>query len=373
MKETTISLRTEGKRIYAKGVLTGEGVEAIKAAMLKNEIFLLDFSEVEEVNFAAMRGLLNARRAGVPVSIINASDKVTEKFEDSGLSSFVSISRKAKPLDMSRYEEFGESFMSKAYNSADGDAMIKVYGKHGSLEMVAREKAVARAVMVFGIPTPLVGTIYSDGEKWALDFERIEGKRSFSRIISEEPEKTEEITECFAMMCRQLHRTPCDTAIFSDRRKVYRHIIGGSDAISDTIRQKCLAFIDEIPDATTCLHGDMQPSNVITNGKENLWIDLSDFSYGYPMMDLSMWYFLSNVVPEPLMVNLFHMGKEQVRNIWEIFCRHYFDTTDPAVLAEKEAEARRYCILHMVYLGCLSGFEPFMMPIIEKEISGWES
>ncbi len=368
MKDEKNCLRAEGNRIYVKGSLTGEGIDAIKAALQEHPTFLLDFSEVEDVNFAAMRGLLNIRKAGAGVSIVNASDAVTEKFEDSGLSSFVSICRKAKPLDMSRYEEFGESFMSKAYNSADGDAMIKVYGKRGSLEMVAREKAVARAVMVFGIPTPLVGTVHSDGEKWALDFERIEGKRSFSRIISEEPEKTEEITACFARMSRQLHRTPCDTTIFSDRRAVYRHVIGGSAAISETIREKCLAFIDAIPDAVTCLHGDLQPSNVITNGKENLWIDLSDFSYGYPMMDMSMWYFLSNVAPEPMMVHLFHLGKEQMRQIWEIFCRHYFDTEDPAVLAEKEAEARRYCILHMVYLGCLSGFEPFMMPIIEKEL-----
>ena len=370
--DNTVTLRPKGRRLFVKGTLNQESIEPIREAMTSNSIFCLDFSEVEEVNFAAMRGLLNLRKMGLPISIVNASDAVAERFEDSGLSTFVSICRKAKPLDMSIYEEFGESFMSKAYNSADGDAMIKVYGKHGSLEMVTREKAVARAVMVFGIPTPLVGTIYSDGEKWALDFERIAGKRSLSRIISEEPERMEEITVHFAKMCKDLHATPCDTAIFSDRRTFYRGFIAPSNAISEDIRRKILAFIDRIPAATTCLHGDLQPSNVITNGKEYLWIDLSDFAYGYPMMDLAMFYFLSNVVTEQIMVHLFHMDKVKMREIWEIFCREYFGTPDAAVLAEKEEEIKRYCILHMVYLGCMAGFEPFMLPIIEAEMAGWE-
>ena len=133
--ENSVTLRPEGRRIFIKGTITQEAIEPIREAMTTNSIFCLDFSEVEGVNFAAMRGFLNLRKMGLPISIVNASDAVTEKFEDSGLSTFISICRKAKPLDMSVYEEFGESFMSKAYNSADGDAMIKVYGKHGSLEI----------------------------------------------------------------------------------------------------------------------------------------------------------------------------------------------------------------------------------------------
>ena len=182
----------------------------------------------------------------------------------------------------------------------------------------------------------------------------------------------EEITVLFAKMCKDLHATPCDTAVFSDRRAFYRSIIAPSNAISDDMRRKVLAFIDRIPAATTCLHGDLQPSNVITNGKENLWIDLSDFAYGYPLMDLAMFYFLSNVVTEQIMVHLFHLGKEDMRKIWDTFCREYFGTSDAAVLAEKEEEIKRYCILHMVYLGCQAGFEPFMVPIVEAALAEWE-
>lgn len=365
------SIEKKGSLIVASGVLDAPTAERLVKEMKPGSIYMLDFSAVEDVRFAALRMLLNARKGGAKFTVVCAPDAVAEKFEDTGVSAFVSVSRKPKQLDMSRYVEFGESFMSKAYNSTDGDSMIKVYGSRGSLAQVAREKAVAKSVMLFGIPTPLVGTIYHDGEHWALDFERITPKRSFSRIISEEPERLEEITVKFAGMCRQLHETPCDTVIFSDRRQIYRSTIEPSEAIPDGIRSKALAFIDRIPEATTCLHGDMQPSNVITTGKEEMWIDLADFCYGYPMMDLSMWYFLSNVAPEGLMMHLFHLGKEEMKKIWDIFCREYFGTSDTAILQQKEAEIRDYCILHMIFLGCQSGFEPFMMPIIEAGTARW--
>ena len=73
------------------------------------------------------------------------------------------------------------------------------------------------------------------------------------------------------------------------------------------------------------------------------------------------------------MIHLFHLGKAQMREIWDIFCREYFGTSDAAVLAEKEEEVKRYCILHMIYLGCMGGFEPFMVPIVEAAMADWKA
>ena len=130
--------------------------------------------------------------------------------------------------------------------------------------MVAQEKAVARAVMLFGLPTPLVGTLYEDGDRTALDFERIPDKRSFSRIIAEEPEQLETITRRFAKMCRKLHETPCDTTLFQDRVLAHRQVVINCKELTDAEKEPVLAFVDSIPRVTTCLHGDLQMSNVIT-------------------------------------------------------------------------------------------------------------
>lgn len=350
------------------GKLDGKMAQELVASLKKDDLNFLDFSKITDINFAALRALLNARKGGARFTVLNACDIVAEKFEDSGVSSFVSVCRNPKPLEINKYEEFGKSYLSVAFNSKDGDSMIKVYGANVPRWVAAQEKCVAKAVMTFGINTPLVGRMYVDGDKTGLDFERIEGKRSFSRIISEEPERLEEMSRRFARMCKKLHETPCDTNIFNDKTVLYRRVISTTTEFTEDERAKVLAFLDSIPKATTCLHGDMQVSNVITNGKEDLWIDLSDFAYGNPMFDMAMWYFLSNLHPEELCLNLFHVSKDKMKQIWDIFIDEYFGAHTAAQKAEVVAKVEPFTAMHLIYLGTLYGFEPFMIDYVREHL-----
>ena len=352
--------------IRPAGILDADAAGKLLSSLTEDIPYILDFSHVEAVHFAALRKLMNARRTGCRFSIINAGDAVADRFIDSGVSAFIDVCRKPRPLDLSQYEEFGASFLSKSYNSKDGDTMIKVYGPNVSKALVAQEKAVARAVMLFGIPTPLVGTIYEDGDRTALDFERIPGKRSFSRIIAEEPDQLEKVTRRFARMCRQLHNTPCDTALFQDRALAHRQAVINCKELTDAEKEAVLAFVDTIPHVTTCLHGDMQMSNVITTGLEDLWIDLGDFGYGEPLLDIGMWYFLTRLNTEELAQHLFHLGLEDLGRIWDIFVEDYAMAYSRKDKAAFEQSVIPYAALHMIYLGASFGFQPWMLDYIRQ-------
>ena len=350
--------------LKASGSLDGAKTAALVAEMTAGTIYSIDFSEVTDINFAGLRALLRTRQSGMSFSVINACDDVAAKFEDSGVSSFINVSRKAKAIDLTQYDAFGEGYLSKALNSADGDSMLKLYGPMVAKDLVIREKMIARAVLRFGLNTPLAGSYYECGDSSAIDFERIEGKRSFSRIISEEPERLEEITVRFAAMCKQLHSTQCDTAMFDDRTIFYRNAVANCKDISDELKAKALEFVDNIPAATTCLHGDLQLSNIINDGKEDYWIDLADFGYGYPMLDLGMWYFLSKLNPERLTQHIFHLSKVQMDAIWDIFAREYFGADTDAKKEEVQRMVEPFAALHMIYLGSTFGFEPGMTDFI---------
>lgn len=362
-------IKVEGNLITVSGVVGAREAEKMVAAMAADNVYTIDFNEVSEIKFAALRALLNFRRGAGRFSIINAQDSVMEKFEDSGVASFINICRKPKPLDISKYQEFGKSFMSKAYNSEDGDSMIKIYGPHISRSLALQEKVTARAVMVFGIPTPLVGTVYTDGTNTAIDFERIEGKRSFSRIMSEEPQRMEEMSKKFARMCRDLHNTPCDTSIFPDRSVIYRQTILSCKDLTEEEKQKLVNFIDKTPKATTCLHGDMQMSNVITTGKEDMWIDLADFGYGYPLFDLGMLLFQIKYAPEEIVKDLFHLDRKQMLQVWRYFMEEYFSADTPEKKAAAEASIEPFCTLHMTLIGTQHGFVPGMVEGIKAMIA----
>ena len=362
----TISFLMKAKRIAASGFVGAKEAEELCHLIGGGESLTIDFSAVSGVNFAAQRAFLRARKSGLKFNIVNASPEIAGQFEDSGVASFVNVCRRSEPLDMSIYEEFGASYMSKAYNSADGNSMIKVYGPRVPVEAVEREKVVARAVMRFGIATPLVGSLYSDGQNNALSFERIEGKRSFSRIISEEPDRLEEITRRFAVMCKELHSTECDTAIFSDRSLFYRSFVEADTVLGPEVRARALAFLDGVPSATTCLHGDMQLSNVITNGNEDMWIDLGDFSYGNHMFDMGMWYFLCKLNNEEHALSLFHLHKADLDRIWDIFIEEYFGLHDPESIKAVTSEIEPFAALHMIYLGTAYRYEPWMPEYIKR-------
>ena len=368
MEQKSNIVTNEGDLLCVSGKLDRQGAEELVALMEPGKIYTFDFSEVTDINFAAMRTLLRNRQGGLQFAIINANDNVVERMEDTGVASFVSICRKPKNLDMSKYKEFGGSFLSKSFNSNDGDSMMKLYGPYVPHRMVAQEKVIARAVMKFGIPTPLVGTIYKDGDNMAVDFERIEGKISYSRMIANNPDCLEEVTIRFAKMCKELHSKPCDTTIFPSRKSTYRNTIAISKYFNDEEKAKALAFLDAVPDETTCLHGDCQMSNVITTGKEDLWIDLADFSYGSPMFDMGMWYFLSKLGTEENAHKVFNFGKDLLDRIWDIFVREYFGADTPEKVAAVEAEVQKFAALHMIYLITTYFPEPNMVEYIKEKL-----
>lgn len=357
-----------GNTIKVSGQLDKSGADEVVAAMSPETVFTLDFAEVGNINFAALRSLLRCRQSGIQFSIINASSDVAERFEDTGVASFVNVTRKPKPLKLGTYDEFGGGFLSKSFNSDDGDSVMKVYGPRAPRWFATQEKNIAKAVMLFGIPTPLVGSLYEDEENTGLDFERIEGKRSLSRIISQEPERMREISVLFADMCKELHSKQCDTRVFPDRKISYRRAVLSCKDFNEEEKQKVMAFIDSVPDATTCLHGDMQPSNIITNGVDTLWIDLADFSYGNPMLDIGMWFFLSMLNPEHLCQHIFHMTKSQMAEMWDIFMEVYFDAKTPEQKTECINTVEPYAALHMLYLGANFRFEPGMIEYIKDKL-----
>ena len=354
--------------IKVEGSLDGAKVREIESTLDSKKVYTLDFDGVSDVNFAAMRGLLRCHQSGKHFFLINVNDTVAEKFEDSGVGYVLSFCRKPKKLDLSNYKGFGEGFLSSAYNSVDGDSMLKVYNSRVPQRLVAQEKNVARAALLMGIPTPLVGTLYSAGEYNAVDFERIEGKVSFARAIANNPERLEEIAIRFAKICKKLHTTECNTMLFNDRTIYFRQAVINDPEFNDEEKSKALAFLDSVPPATTCMHGDLQPGNVIMTPEGDMFIDMGDFGYGNPLLDVAMLYFQACINSEQLIMHLFHIHKEQMVRFWEIFAREYFDARTPEKLAEVDNIMRPYTALFMMYLGSTYGYEPHMPPFIRENL-----
>ena len=144
-------------------------------------------------------------------------------------------------------------------------------------------------------------------------------------------------------------------------------ILNEGRELSDEEKTAVLRFVDGIPAATTCVHGDLQMSNVIrTPEGEDLWIDLGDFGYGHPLLDVAMWYFLTKLNTEERARDLFHLGLDELARAWDFFAEEYADAPSPADRQAFERQVLPYAALHMIYLGVSYGFQPGMVEFVKS-------
>lgn len=273
-----------------------------------------------------------------------------------------------RPIDMADYEQSGDGYTAVTYDHRDGHTMIKLYNDFMPSDAPLRELKLARAVVRMGIPTPMAGRLVTDGKRIGAEFERIAPKLSFARAIGQQPDRLEEYAHRFAAHCRQLHHTECSCAQFSSAAEAAIRAIEACPHFSDVEKQRMFAFVNAVPEATTCLHGDMHIGNIITNGERDYWIDLGDFGWGNPLFDLGMFYMAARCNPDELTQHLYHISNDQMRQVWDIFVRDYFGTDDHEEIEAREREIRPFAALRMIYYGTIDQMRPPMLAFIRENL-----
>lgn len=269
-------------------------------------------------------------------------------------------------IDMSEYEESGDGFTAISYNHKDGTKMIKLYADFMPLETSEKELFCSWSLRRMGIRIPQAYRIVTDGKRYGVEFQRITGKRSFARAISQEPEKLEYYSRIFARECKALHSRPCDTSLFESASSFFRGVVRDTKYFDDEAKSKMMAFLDTVPESKTCLHGDMHIGNILTTGEDIYWIDLSDFRYGNPMFDLGMLYFLCKCNDDAMCDRLFHINASQMLSVWEYFVDEYFGPD--ADKAEIDERVKPFTAIYIVFLGTRVMF-PHMIKFVEETFS----
>ncbi|MBO4842787.1 MAG: TIGR02172 family protein [Bacteroidales bacterium] len=235
-------------------------------------------------------------------------------------------------INLEDYIQTGEGGTAQAYTRKDGKTLAKLYNSGFEADRAAGEFLTARTVFEMGIPTPEPYRLVSDGERFGAEYELIKNKRSFARILSEEPERLEEISLTFARAARELHAHKADTARLHSYKEVLTQFYRDKNFVPEEYKRRALAFLEKVPEADTCLHGDLQIGNIITDGNRTLWIDVGEFSHGVPEWDISILWTMAHNMKADRSVKLFHITPETFNKHWNIFLPAYLATKDPGEL-----------------------------------------
>lgn len=237
-------------------------------------------------------------------------------------------------IELDDYVCSGEGGTAVSYTHKTRNTLAKLYNPGFEADRARAEFYTARAVFEMGIPTPEPYRLVTDGERYGAEYELVKGKRSFTRIISEEPERLQEISLTFAEWARKLHATPVAPGQLRSYKEALIRFYKEKTLVPEAYKQKALAFLETVPDTPTCLHGDLQIGNIITDGDRTLWIDVGEFSHGTPEWDLSIMWIMGQRMNEERAYSLFHISPEQMRSHWNYFLPAYLGTSDPQILGE---------------------------------------
>lgn len=277
------------------------------------------------------------------------------------------MSEEAQRIDLNDYVQTGEGGTALTYNHKDGKTLAKLFLAGIAAENAIREFRTSQVVYESGLPTPKPIRLITDGTRYGAEYELIQPKRSFTRIISQEPNQLVPLSQRFAMLAKQIHQTPADTTRLPDMRELAGTWIDRLADFPDNLKRRFHRFIDTVPSTPTCLHGDLHIGNIITDGSRDLWIDVGDFAYGVPEWDLGMMYYSSHFLRPERADNIFHLDNDTLRAHWDAFATVYYGTDSHETLDAEVRKLQPFIATKIAFfIGKLTdGKHPFSGPLLQ--------
>ena len=257
----------------------------------------------------------------------------------------------AKQIDLSEWIRFGEGGFGESYNHVSNpDIMLKLYMAQRPQELAVQEYERAAAVCAIGITTPRPLELVECEGRSGIIFERLKGKKSFSRLVADDPQHLEEYIAEFARAAREFHSTPCDKEAFGSQKDLIYKAIENCALMPEEHKAAFLKAVSELPDAGTCLHGDFHIGNAVRSEGKTYFIDLGDFAYGDPRLDIAEFKLPVFLMRENRAQEIFHMSKDLLVQCWKTFLKHYYNTESDEQLEAIDNSLNRFLAINIAFM-----------------------
>jgi len=343
-----------GIKAYLQGRVDSATAPELEAELTRVQSqtteLLLDLCGLTFISSAGLRVLLSLHRSMAErgtLRLVNVPATIMEILATTGFTDIMDIEPQPRQVKVDGLACIARGVTGECYR-VDDETLLKLYFEHVDQSMAQREKAFARAAFVAGLPTAISFDIVACGARRGILYEMLNA-RTLSQLIVENPDRLEEYVKTFADVCRLIHDTKGDSRVFARTKDACVSAIRTVDFIDEGQRRIILDKVREIPDADTCVHGDLHTSNILMQSGEPRLIDLGDFSLGHGMFDVGQIYNIFYCSRQThISERAVGMDPELAFRIWELFEQYYFGSPD-----KQEREAIRE---QAFFFGCLRLF-----------------
>lgn len=286
-------LNNDKLTIFLSGRLDTSNQEQIGAVIddicSKNEYkdLVIDIEELEYISSAGLRLILKLKKANASFKIINASLEVYDIFDMTGFADIIEIEKAYRKFKVDGLKVIAEGAKGIVYRYNE-DTILKVFKNPDSIDMIKRERQLAKKAFVMGLPTAISYDVVKVDDKYGSVFELLESK-TLSSLIAEG--KIEEAANIFVSLLKDIHAITVNDedipGVDYVGKKWVNEIKG---AIDENTWNKLNNMVESIIDTKTLLHMDYHSNNILMQGSEALLIDMDTLSKGNIIYELANIY-----------------------------------------------------------------------------------
>ncbi len=306
------------------------------------EAVVLDMSELEYISSAGLRVILRLRKSHQDLRIINVNSEVYEILDMTGFTEMMTVEKAYRVVSVEGCEEIGRGANGTIYR-IDQDNVVKVYNNADALEDIQHEREVAKLALILGIPTAISYDVVRVGQSYGSVFELLNA-RAFSKILAEEPEKTDWCVEQYVEMLRKIHDTLVPEGKLPDMRETalsWARFM--ADHLPEEAGKKLVSLVEAVPHDDHMIHGDYHTKNLMVQNDEVLIIDMDTLAVGHPIFELASMFnsFIGYSEYDHETIKRFQgFDLETGKNFWKKSLAAYLETTCPTKIREVENKAR---------------------------------
>lgn len=342
VKNETLVIAIAGQVDSATAPQMEEKMRGILKDHPKNSI-VLDLDKLDYTTSAGLRVILRLKQDVDDTRIVNAHPEVYDILDMTGFTELMDVEKAYRVFSVEGCEVIGQGANGKVYR-IDRDTIVKVYLNPEALPEIHRERELARAAFVAGVPTAIpYDVVRIEGGGYGSVFELLNAT-SFAKLLIRGEKTVDEVAEMSVKLLKLIHSKIVKPGTMPDMKAVALDWAGFlKDYLPAEAFEKLYALVDAVPQDMHMMHGDYHIKNVMLQNGEVLLIDMDTLCHGHPIFELASMYnaYCGYCVLDHSVVEQFlGISYETARSLWRKCLSLYLDTEDEARIQSVEDKAK---------------------------------
>ena len=308
----------------------------------KNSI-VLDLDKLDYTTSAGLRVILRLKQDVDDTRIVNAHPEVYDILDMTGFTELMDVEKAYRVFSVEGCEVIGQGANGKVYR-IDRDTIVKVYLNPEALPEIHRERELARAAFVAGVPTAIpYDVVRIEGGGYGSVFELLNAT-SFAKLLIRGEKTVDEVAEMSVKLLKLIHSKTVKPGTMPDMKAVALDWVGFlKDYLPAEAFKKLYALVDAVPEDMHMMHGDYHIKNVMLQNSEALLIDMDTLCHGHPVFELASMYNAYcgySAIDHAIVEKFLGISYETACAFWRKSLELYLDTEDEARIENVENKAK---------------------------------